>query len=69
MTADQQDQCPLCGKDNHCAMAAGKDVAACWCVAEHFPPELLAAVPPEDRNRRCICKNCVQQYGGTSLAR
>jgi len=61
--------CPLCGRDNRCEMAAGAPgsrpgTAAgtpCWCVAERFPPELLARVPAGRRGKACICRRCVEQ--------
>jgi Cysteine-rich CWC len=50
-------RCPLCGNLNACAIAAGsKD--PCWCTNVHFSEELLASVPPEARDRVCICAAC-----------
>lgn len=49
--------CPLCSKDNACAMARGEK--QCWCFHEKIPQSLLDRVPAEAKNRSCICKNCV----------
>jgi hypothetical protein len=55
--------CPLCGEPNECQLCT---VAAykgpCWCATVSIPDELLARVPAEQRNRACICKNCVTQF-------
>jgi hypothetical protein len=56
-------KCPLCGLPNDCQLCT---IAAykgpCWCAKLKFPEELIARVPPEARNRACICLNCVMQF-------
>lgn len=63
---DTAAQCPLCGGDNRCAMeierATGQPQAACWCVAEAFPPELLARLPASARGQACICARCLAAF-------
>lgn len=54
-------RCPLCGEPNLCAMASaapGERPPPCWCRAEPFPPDLLAAVPEQSRRKACICQSC-----------
>jgi hypothetical protein len=52
-------RCPLCGKPNNCAMAAGStDNRNCWCCKLQFPLSLIARVPVGARNRACICRRC-----------
>ncbi|NQY02133.1 MAG: cysteine-rich CWC family protein [Halieaceae bacterium] len=58
---DAGQHCPLCGADNHCAIAAGKNAIQCWCMRTEFPQTLLDRVPDEAKNRVCICERCVQQ--------
>ncbi|MBE7940430.1 MULTISPECIES: cysteine-rich CWC family protein [Ramlibacter] len=57
--------CPLCGQPNQCAAErrreTGQPQAPCWCVSAHFPPELLARVPADARDRACICPACAGQ--------
>ncbi|MDR7090250.1 MULTISPECIES: cysteine-rich CWC family protein [Cellvibrio] len=56
-------QCPLCSQPNHCAPAAtGSFVSSCWCKAQTFPPELLAQLAPDQRNKSCICQQCVDRF-------
>ncbi len=56
-------RCPLCGNENHCAMAPGADPEApCWCSVERFPQELLDRVPEEMRNMACICAACLREH-------
>ena len=50
--------CPLCGADNQCAMSADRPVESCWCASVHISAATLAAIPPEDVGRRCICPSC-----------
>jgi len=56
-------QCPLCGQPNSCAPAeTGSFAGTCWCKSQIFPPELIAQVAPEQRNKSCICQACVTRY-------
>lgn len=54
--------CPLCGRDNGCAVQAGRDPAGCWCMNARFPAGLLERVPPEKRRKSCICQDCLDRY-------
>lgn len=49
-------QCPLCGEQNECGMAAGRD--ACWCFERRIPADVLNQIPPQARNVVCICSRC-----------
>jgi hypothetical protein len=62
-TSDFTDRtkCPLCGDVNECAIAAGKDAESCWCMAVTMSPDVLKAIPPEARNRVCICARCARK--------
>ncbi|MFK7975021.1 MAG: cysteine-rich CWC family protein [Halioglobus sp.] len=53
-----QTLCPLCGNDNQCAMAAGREPETCWCMEAEFSKEALAKVPEEAVNKVCICPAC-----------
>ncbi|WP_430461882.1 cysteine-rich CWC family protein [Thalassolituus sp. LLYu03] len=64
-------RCPLCGEDNQCAVAAGDEATSCWCFAPGLttPAALLAQIPPEARNRQCVCAACVARaMAGGSVA-
>ncbi len=63
ITSDFSDttKCPLCGQSNQCAIAAGQDAESCWCVAVTVSTEALEAIPPEARNRVCICASCARK--------
>lgn len=56
------DVCPLCGQTNQCALeierATGQKQAACWCTQASFSTDVLSRVPPDARNRACICARC-----------
>ncbi|MDF2924168.1 MAG: hypothetical protein K0R57_3082 [Paenibacillaceae bacterium] len=54
--------CPLCGRENHCAVGAGEDPSGCWCMTAKFPPGLLELVPAPARRRSCICRQCLEAY-------
>ena len=71
MTTDQQwlQTCPLCGRANKCAVAAGRAVDSCWCYRATLSPAALAAVPPESAGKRCLCPACGRDSGGNQDAR
>ncbi len=52
--------CPLCGGPNACAMETGAPAEACWCTRVPFPADVLARVPAEARNTRCVCASCAR---------
>ena len=60
--------CPLCGADNQCAMSADHPVAKCWCASVTISAATLAAIPPQDRGRRCICPACAARGEETTDA-
>ena len=49
-------RCPLCGEVNHCAVALGDN--DCWCFSTEIPESVLEKIPPEARQRACICASC-----------
>jgi hypothetical protein len=55
---DVDKRCPLCGGPNDCGVAQGKGV--CWCFSTPVPPEVLARVPPDQRDRTCVCQRCAE---------
>ena len=56
-------QCPLCGRSNQCPLcAAAPSAGPCWCASVEFPEALLACVPPNLRNRACVCESCVREF-------
>lgn len=57
------DRCPLCGQPNDCRLCADPvQPGACWCVRETIPNVLRARVPPEARQKACICHACVASF-------
>ena len=50
--------CPICGIANDCGIALGK--GTCWCFSTTIPPDVLARVPVEQRERVCICRACAE---------
>ena len=50
--------CPLCGYQNYCEVNKGAD---CWCQSETFTEQLLSRLP-DDRQKACICQNCVRAF-------
>ena len=51
-------RCPFCAGANACAAETGN----CWCFDLSIPEALLALVPSEQRNRACVCQNCVRAF-------
>ena len=63
--ANEALHCPLCGKENACALENGH-ASPCWCTTQVFPAALLARLPSEEVNRRCICRSCAAAAGQQS---
>ncbi|SFE25565.1 cysteine-rich CWC family protein [Paracidovorax konjaci] len=57
-TPDPAARCPVCGRANTCAMAAGLPPRDCWCMDVQVPPQALARIPPGQRDRACLCPAC-----------
>ena len=51
--------CPLCNNDNLCGV---KNIADCWCTKIEIPPALLKKVPASQRNKSCICVQCIKKF-------
>ncbi|MFQ5345520.1 MAG: cysteine-rich CWC family protein [Mariprofundus sp.] len=56
--------CPLCGRANHCAVAenSGQLTEPCWCMRVQIPSALRDQIPPQAKQRACICSNCLQLH-------
>lgn len=50
--------CPICGRANLCAMAAGETDEPCWCTQVVIDPRVLDRVPPEMLGVVCVCAAC-----------
>lgn len=57
-------RCPICGQPNRCAMELARETGLpaepCWCTGVDFAADLLARVPPQARDRACICPACAK---------
>ncbi len=61
-TSDAEN-CPLCGQPNDCQLCTvAVYKGPCWCAKVKIPEELIAQVPPESRNKSCICRACVMKF-------
>ena len=49
-------RCPLCHRPNACAIVTGRGV--CWCFALKLPEAILDRIPPEAREKACLCERC-----------
>jgi hypothetical protein len=55
-------RCSLCGCENDCQLCTSAPYKGhCWCVSVKFSDEILQRIPPEARNRACLCRNCATQ--------
>lgn len=54
--------CPICKKENKCAVVMGTDPKKCWCMDIKVPKGLLELIPDEDRGKSCVCKSCIEAY-------
>lgn len=52
-------RCPCCHKANNCMRS---NAPHCWCYATNIPPELLALLPSDSREKSCICIECIAYF-------
>ncbi|WP_025804998.1 MULTISPECIES: cysteine-rich CWC family protein [Pseudomonas] len=53
--------CPACGARNDCSLADPRTAdQACWCYSVSIDPAVLESLPPELRDRACLCPRCAQ---------
>lgn len=58
LAAPDPSRCPLCAAPNGCAIQAGEDAAACWCMSAAIAAEVQAQIPETARNKACLCAKC-----------
>lgn len=62
-TVIEAGQCPLCRRTNDCQLCTVTVYKGpCWCAKVKIPDELIAQVPPDFRNKACICRDCVMTF-------
>ena len=55
------DICPACGARNDCSMANPEAQGQpCWCYGVSIDPEVIRALPLEQRDLTCLCPRCAQ---------
>ncbi|MDE1165153.1 MAG: cysteine-rich CWC family protein [Pseudomonas sp.] len=53
--------CPACGARNDCSLADPRTVTQpCWCYSVSIDPAVLLALPPDLRDKSCLCPRCAQ---------
>ncbi|TDF81731.1 cysteine-rich CWC family protein [Pseudomonas sp. H9] len=53
--------CPACGASNRCSLADPRTAThACWCYSVTIDPQIIEALPAEQRNKACLCPACAQ---------
>jgi len=55
-----ESKCPLCGRANECAVAAGRSPETCWCMTAAIEPDTIASIPAEAQGKICICAQCAR---------
>ncbi len=55
--------CPICGRENQCAVTIGQDPSNCWCFAPEITvgEAVVAAVPLAKRRTACVCADCISR--------
>ncbi|WP_298776663.1 cysteine-rich CWC family protein [uncultured Shewanella sp.] len=53
-------ECPLCARNNECAVVSGQKVSDCWCHQQSFPIQSgFSHLGINDH--QCLCQSCVKQ--------
>ncbi|MBA6413013.1 cysteine-rich CWC family protein [Parahaliea sp. F7430] len=55
--------CPLCNKDNQCALSAGQSIEHCWCQSSSISSQALSRIPASAKGRQCLCPQCGSPQG------
>jgi uncharacterized protein (TIGR00290 family) len=58
-TETRPNKCPLCGANNDCGMAAGRQ--SCWCFFARISDEVQDRIPPYARDITCVCRECATE--------
>lgn len=53
---DQEQQCPLCQRNNHCDSHSN---TSCWCMDRVFPEEIFEKLSLKQMKQTCICPACI----------
>jgi hypothetical protein len=55
------EQCPLCGRDNHCRVAKGHLYKGpCWCHEIIVPNRILTRLAVDRLEPACLCRPCLE---------
>jgi hypothetical protein len=55
------EQCPLCGRDNHCRVAKGHLYKGpCWCHEIIVPGHILNRLAADQIEPACLCRPCLE---------
>jgi hypothetical protein len=63
-----EENCPICGRDNNCHACTVGSVHNCWCMSTEIPKALLDMIPEEYRENACVCKKCVDNFNNGMLS-
>jgi hypothetical protein len=69
MSSPDPSRCPCCGQSNRCAqLDPNPDAAPCWCFEVQIDPQVLEALPAEQRDLACLCPRCAAALPPTGKA-
>ena len=54
-----QTRCPICNQSNECTANSNIE---CWCFTQSIPTELIDQANAENKDPKCICRQCVTSY-------
>jgi hypothetical protein len=61
-------QCPLCRRSNDCQLCTSAAYKGpCWCARANISSALLDQVPPDLKNKACICRACIFAFERETL--
>ena len=63
-------KCPLCNKENLCAVSLGKSIAECWCNSNEIKLiDIKKVLSKAETKEQCICQQCLLEAGCISEIR
>ncbi|PLR67167.1 cysteine-rich CWC family protein [Bacillus sp. UMB0893] len=52
-------KCPLCDRNNNCAISKGEKPESCWCMKVYVSTKLFENISLE--KDRCFCRECIER--------
>ncbi|GIU50021.1 MULTISPECIES: cysteine-rich CWC family protein [Shewanella] len=53
--------CPICFKQNQCAVTAGLSIESCWCLTQSAEKKVDPKLLSDLSGKACVCQDCYKK--------